>query len=319
MLSKKFGRLFTLLLVLSLCRLASAHPMGNFSVNHYSRIDLQGDRNIVRYFIDLAEIPTYQELQQGNIAATPMDQNSAAVVHYVAARGAELGHGLMLDIDGKQIPLRLVSSGVIFPPGAGGLPTMKMGFVYEAIYPSAPSISDREHVTLHYVDNNYPGHSGWKEIVALASAGSLLRTSVPSTDRSGELSNYPTDLLTSPPQCLEVSLVAALPPVLDAQSHVTSKPLSRRLEAPAAGTTLPQNHPSTAVNAHKQTATVPAATSTTVHLQANQHQTPRSKFTELITAQHLSAWFLFTAAFIAIGLGGLHALEPGNGKTIVAA
>jgi len=333
MLSKKFGRLFTLLFVLGLCRLASAHPMGNFSVNHYSRIDLQSDRVIVRYFIDLAEIPTYQELQQGNIAATSMGQNSAAVVHYVAARGAELGHGLILDIDGTQIPMRLVSSGVIFPPGAGGLPTMKMGFVYEAVYPPASSITDRQHVTLHYVDNNYPGHSGWKEIVALASAGSLLRTSVPSTDRSGELSNYPTDLLTSPPQCLEASLLAALPPVVDAQSHIISKPLSRRVEASAASATLPQNHANTAVNAvtaHKQTATVPAAaslepaqsasaTSTTVHLQANQHQTPRSKFTELITAQHLSAWFLFSAAFIAIGLGGLHALEPGHGKTIVAA
>src|SRR5277367_897978 len=82
MFTKKFGRLFTLLFMLGLCRLASAHPMGNFSVNHYSRIDLQGDRIIVRYFIDLAEIPTYQELQQGNIAATPtnpIDPNSPAV------------------------------------------------------------------------------------------------------------------------------------------------------------------------------------------------------------------------------------------------
>ena len=97
--------------------------------------------------------------------------------------------------------------------------------------------------------------------------------------------------------------------------------------------TLSQNHPNMAVKAvpaPKQTATVPvaaplepsqpaSASSTTVHLQANQQQTPRSRFTELITAQHLSAWFLFTAALIAIGLGGLHALEPGHGKTIVAA
>jgi high-affinity nickel-transport protein len=56
-----------------------------------------------------------------------------------------------------------------------------------------------------------------------------------------------------------------------------------------------------------------------LQLQANRQQTPRSKFTELIQAQRLSAWFLFTAALIAIGLGGLHALEPGHGKTIVAA
>jgi high-affinity nickel-transport protein len=308
--------------------------MGNFSVNHYSKIDVRGDRIMLRYFIDLAEIPTYQELQQGNIAATPVAPTSPAVIRYVAIRGAELGRGLILDMEGRHISLRLVSSGVIFPPGAGGLPTMKMGFVYEAAYPSTV---DRRHVSLHYADNNYPGHSGWKEIVALSSAGSLLRGSVPATDRSGELSNYPTDLLTNPPQALEASVVATLPPlptaVADAQSHITSKPPSRRVETPAVVATLPQNHSNAAVkamSAPKQTATVsvaasleplqPAsAASTAVHLQANQQQTPRSRFTELITAQHLSAWFLFTAAIIAVGLGGLHALEPGHGKTIVAA
>src|SRR5271170_5426360 len=103
MLSKRFLKILTLLLVLGLCRLAAAHPMGNFSVNHYSRIDLQGDKITVRYFIDLAEIPTYQELQQGNIAAAQMDPSSPEVIHYVAARGAELGQGLVLDIDGKQM------------------------------------------------------------------------------------------------------------------------------------------------------------------------------------------------------------------------
>src|ERR1700722_6731599 len=91
MLAKRFGKFATLLFLLGVCRFAAAHPMGNFSVNHFSKINVQGDRIIVRYTIDLAEIPTYQELQQGNIATTPMDPNSAAVVRYVAARGAGLG------------------------------------------------------------------------------------------------------------------------------------------------------------------------------------------------------------------------------------
>ncbi len=56
-----------------------------------------------------------------------------------------------------------------------------------------------------------------------------------------------------------------------------------------------------------------------MHLQANQQATPRSAFTELITTRSMSLWFLITAAFIALGLGALHALEPGHGKTIVAA
>ena len=48
--------------------------------------------------------------------------------------------------------------------------------------------------------------------------------------------------------------------------------------------------------------------------------TPRSRFTALISTQgKLSFWVLFSAALIAMGLGALHALEPGHGKTIVAA
>ena len=327
MLSSRFGRLLPLLFLLSLSRLVLAHPMGNFSVNHYSRITVESDRIRVRYFIDLAEIPTYQELQQANIPTTGVDASSAEVIRYIAARGAELGHGLMLDVDGKPIPLHLISSAVIFPPGAGGLPTMKMGFVYEAAYSSTlltPTNMDRLHVNLHYSDNNYPGHSGWKEIIAFASAGSLLHSSVPPTDRSGELSNYPTDLVTSPPQDLEASLVAALPSL--SQANADAQPAVHAAEKPVA-----LNHAKgEAYTAKRQSAIQSAAKSreaprpsdpyaTTVRIEANRQQTPRSRFTELIQAQHLSVWFLFTAAIIAIGLGGPHALEPGHGKTIVAA
>jgi hypothetical protein len=51
---------------------------------------------------------------------------------------------------------------------------MKMGFVYDAAYPSTALSSgstDLQHVSLHYSDNNYPGHSGWKEIVATGFRG----------------------------------------------------------------------------------------------------------------------------------------------------
>jgi high-affinity nickel-transport protein len=56
-----------------------------------------------------------------------------------------------------------------------------------------------------------------------------------------------------------------------------------------------------------------------LHLLANQQSTPRNAFTQLIATDHLSLWFLLSAALIALSLGALHALEPGHGKTIVAA
>jgi len=319
--ARRLCNIMSLVLLLGLCRFAAAHPMGNFSVNHYSRITLEVDRIRVRYFIDLAEIPTFQELQQANIATTAIDPHSTAAINYVAAKGADLGRGLTLDVDNQPVILRFVSSGVIFPAGAGGLPTMKMGFVYEGAYP--PNV-DRQHATLHYADNNYPGHAGWKEIVAQASAGSLLQSSVPQTDRSGELSNYPTDLLTSPPQVLEASLIAALPALPAASAD--SKQIHSSLPAAASAPVLNQaKQMHAAVQQQRVTpdVAVPLASSpapsTGMALQANQQKTPRSMFTELIQAEQLSVWFLFTAALIAIALGGLHALEPGHGKTIVAA
>ena len=307
---------------------AHAHPMGNFSVNHYSKLTLDADHVTVQYFIDLAEIPAYQELQAGGIQALPHD---AAVLRFIATRGRELGHGLTLNIDGTTVPLHLRSSDVLFPPGAGGLPTMKMGFLYEAEYPAG---IDRQHVAVQYADDNFAGHSGWKEIIAVDPGGRLLRSSVPASDRSAGLSNYPTDLLTSPPQDLQATLVAALPAqkatdsalghkdttaatASTAPTRVTAKPATPAAGAPSSPVSRKQSVQTGAVPQSSPAVTTQAAPP--LRLRANQQQTPRSRFTELITEQHLSLWFLFTAALIAVGLGGLHALEPGHGKTVVAA
>jgi ABC-type nickel/cobalt efflux system permease component RcnA len=330
LLAKRIGHFLSVVFLVGLCHSAFAHPMGNFSVNHYSRITVEGDRIRIRYIIDLAEIPAYQELQKAGLSATSIDPKSAAVVSYVSARGAELARGITLTLDGKPTALCIISSDVIFPAGAGGLPTMKMGFVFEAAGLSTSSNADRQ-LNIQYADNNYPGQSGWKEVVATSTAGSLLRTSVPATDRSGELSNYPTDLLTSPPQVLDASLVVALPPVAAAVQSAQTLQVARSAavsvidDAPRTSPTNIENGaamkqsamPPRARASEPQQAALPA--SPALHLQANQQQTPRSKFTELIQAEHLSPWFLFTAALIAIGLGGLHTLEPGHGKTIVAA
>src|SRR5689334_10023923 len=191
------GRRLTLLLfalmLVCVAPASFAHPMGNFSVNHYSKISLESDGITIRYIVDLAEIPTYQELQEGNV---PADADAPAVAAFLAARGEALKRGLILTINGKAVALRLVSKEVIFPPGAGGLPTMKMGFVFRAAYPDEPTPASS---TLQYSDNNFDGHAGWKEIVVPASAGYLIRSSAPQSDRSAELVNYPTDLLNSPP------------------------------------------------------------------------------------------------------------------------
>ena len=42
---------------------ASAHPLGNFTINHYSGIHVSPDEIRVDYVIDMAEIPAFQEME----------------------------------------------------------------------------------------------------------------------------------------------------------------------------------------------------------------------------------------------------------------
>ena len=53
--------LLAVVLALAAPTIAFAHPLGNFTINRYSRLELGPDQIRVRYVIDMAEIPTFQE------------------------------------------------------------------------------------------------------------------------------------------------------------------------------------------------------------------------------------------------------------------
>ena len=52
-------------LALAARRRRDAHPLGNFSVNHLSEVSVSADRVDVRYVLDQAEIPTFQQRGRG--------------------------------------------------------------------------------------------------------------------------------------------------------------------------------------------------------------------------------------------------------------
>jgi ABC-type nickel/cobalt efflux system permease component RcnA len=269
---------------LMLCSSTSfAHPMGNFSINHYSKIKIDQKSIEIRYLIDMAEIPTFQEMRQFDIGPT------VNVAHYLDREGQLLKQGIALESDGRPVRLDTISRQVTFADGAGGLPTMKIGFVFRGKVGTVEGAHK-----LNYADNNFPGRAGWKEIVVLGHGVAVLESSAPGTDRSQELTNYSSDVLNSPPQQLS-ALVA-----YDFQLPIVTK----------------TNRPARVRQTPSQ---LPSATVSVAHAPQPQN-TPRSRFTQLISAQgELSFWVLLSAALIAAGLGALHALEPGHGKTIVAA
>ena len=48
------------LLILVFAFSGAAHPLGNFSVNQYSRLEVEKSNIKIRQVLDLAEIPTFQ-------------------------------------------------------------------------------------------------------------------------------------------------------------------------------------------------------------------------------------------------------------------
>jgi nickel/cobalt exporter len=327
---RKIGKTLILLLATVFLGTAAAvaHPMGNFSVSHYSKLTIDKTSVNILYLIDLAEIPTYQDIRQYGF--TP-NSNDPSVNAYLMTQSESLKNGLKLEDDGHPLQLICISRQAIFAPGAGGLPTMKLGFVYRASV--APDSNHGMH-KITYSDANYPGHSGWKEVVAIGAKGaSIVTSSAPSADRSQELTNYPTDLLNSPPQLLAASVaffvpLARLPeavskePVMIAKLGVANRVAASRgtdnvIERKTAGRLIDRPSRGGAPQAPQQH---PAPTQSSLSLRANAQATPRNRFTQLISSQEKpTAWILLCSAFIAAGLGALHALEPGHGKTLVAA
>jgi nickel/cobalt exporter len=154
---------------------AAAHPLGNFTINRFSRIEVSGHRLYVRYVLDMAEIPTFQARQSGGIGAASYSRRIAAGAH-VAVNGQPA----------RLMPLRYA---LAFPKGAGGLQTTRLEVIL-----AGPRLASPSRIT--YRDTNYADRIGWQEVVVGATTPS----------RSNELRAYPQDLLSNP---LEVNSAAA--------------------------------------------------------------------------------------------------------------
>jgi ABC-type nickel/cobalt efflux system permease component RcnA len=332
--------LAALLVVLSVCAAQdiAAHPLGNFSISQYSAIHITRNAIELRYLIDLAEIPTFQELQEYGIVAQEGDPGLQA---YLQRRAEALAKILSLEVNGKRVELRPQSKEIIFPPGAGGLPTMKIGILYIALTPEDLSAGQ---YLISYRDGNFAGRAGWKEIIATAEPGiKIFDSSIPENDRSSQLSNYPTALMDSPPQDLQARLSFFIPAITapSASARLVDSSVSepeagaarlqsngRQLKMSAAkpmSTERVENGPDrsadagTAMTQAAATEVAPPAERRAVQLQPNLQPTPRNTLTELMGAKQSGWGLVLMALAVAAGLGGVHALEPGHGKTLVAA
>ena len=250
-------------------QIASAHPLGNFTVNRYSRIEVYSDKLRVNYVLDMAEIPTFQD-------ATNVDSNGDGTVSdaeaqaYAASKAAELGTNLGLQLNGESQRLHLTDSHVSFPEGQGGLQTTRLTATYEASVPSGQ-------VALAYVDGNFADRLGWREIVVLPSTGAQLTGNFPTQDVSQALTSYPGDKVASPLDTTSVAFTFN-----DASANA-------------------------------------APVLSDIPVEAKAPERSGTAFVSLINTNNITLEVILLALLAAFGFGALHAVEPGHGKTMVAA
>ena len=148
--------------------------------------------------------------------------------------------------------------------------------------PGAPRCRARGELELRYVDENFPERTGWKEIVVRAGPGvTLAHSTAPATDRSRELADYPVDLVEQPT------------PGRRGAGDVHARGGRGRGRASAGAPAVARAGPG--------------------------RQSSAGALADLVTRREPGAGLIATALLVAVVLGAFHALEPGHGKTVVAA
>jgi len=252
---------------------ASAHPLGNFTINHYAGLVVRQDAVNVDYVIDMAEIPAFQE-------RADIDRDGDGVLRdaelatYAAARCDALRSGLSLHVEGRAPVLSVAGATATLPLGQAGLSTLRLECEYRSTLAAG---ADAQSHLLEFADVNYADRIGWREVTARGD-GVRLETTLPSESASARLTAYPQDLLSSPLDVRGGSIrFIAGAPMVEPEAAVT-----------------PASAPAT-------------------------DGRPTDVLAALIGQRELSLIGMLGALLIALGLGVLHALSPGHGKTVMAA
>lgn len=287
--------------------IAAAHPMGNFSVSHYAKLQATGRGIEVEYALDLAEIPTFELLRGWKLERS---SPQAELDRRAGEQAREWLSGLLIAVNGRPVKARFESASLTIADGAGNLPILRIttrahvdarGGAIE--YGAAPNGQQSAYALLSYEDRNYPDRAGWKEIVIDAGPDATLqKASQGSVDISKALTRYPPDPTIAPPQDLRAVLTWTADRPVSAAKPVTVAPA---LVAPIA---QPHSAPAAVAPA---TMTVQAAPRGAV---------VRGDFlSKLMHQRELTLWMMLVALGVAFALGAAHALTPGHGKSIVAA
>lgn len=266
-----------------------AHPMGNFSISHYSRLELEPKGIELTYILDFAEIPTLELFTTWGI-----DGKQPNLVAQKASTEASVWlQNVSVSVNGQSLTPKLSSVKATTLDGAGGMSVLRIQM--QANVPSQPG-------SLSYEDHNFATRTGWKEIV-ISKSGAVALADATESDRdiSHGLTVYPAELTVTPPQDLRASVKWTTQTQTAPEKPKPAEPVAPTpvLVPATTGTAAPSF-------AQRQ----PTASGTVNRGDFLSHMLREKKF-DLAT--------ILLGVMVALGLGAMHALSPGHGKTIVAA
>ena len=178
---------------------ALAHPLGNFTINRYARVEVYKDTLRLHYILDYAEIPTFQ--LQTEIDTNLDDQMSQAELDAYALKSRTTFPAKFdLSVNGQKLAVTPVAQTIQQLPGQGGIPIVRVVYVYDA------PVTAQGNVTVTFSDRNFADKAGWKELIVQPSAGANIAVDPAFTvDRSDALRKYPAETLSSAPDQRDVS------------------------------------------------------------------------------------------------------------------
>lgn len=290
---------------------AMAHPLGNFTINHYAALRVAPDHVAIDVVVDFAEIPAFQERiridSDGDGEVTDAEADAAREIEC-----RDLLPSFELAAGGAVVPLTLDAAGLSFPAGAGGIPTMRV--VCELTAPV--SLDATANVAITFADDAYEARIGWREIVVLGDRATIASNGeapLPAgKDVSQRLTTYPANLLTQPLDVRSVSFTAtAGGPELPAFSAPDAAALPGAPASPRPAAS-PSSDSGGAIASAPPTArpsTAPAVVPGGV----------AGEIPDLFSVADLTPLLALASILLAMVLGAGHALTPGHGKTLMAA
>ncbi|GAB2912305.1 nickel transporter [Streptomyces heilongjiangensis] len=168
---------------------ASAHPLGNFTVNRYDGLVAAPGQLGIHHVEDLAEIPATQ-------AGPAIERQGRA--GWARERCATAAGDTEVTVDGRAVEVTVVSSRAQERPGQAGLKTLRVECRLRAPLPDR-AVDVRFHAA---VDSG----PGWREVTAQGDRMTLTGSDVPEESVSDRLTDYPQELLQSPEDTAVASL-----------------------------------------------------------------------------------------------------------------